>query len=136
MTAALSRLPAAGFVIPLTLAFILSVVIATIGWRNKGRPGGLRLAALMAAAGLWSGLYALELAVSSLSAKTLFAQLEYLGIATIPLAWFLFARDYSGATKPLRRRTLLPLGALPVLTFAIVMTNSYHPPGVEQRSPR
>ena len=126
MTAALSRLPAAGFVIPLTLAFILSVVIATIGWRNKGRPGGLRLAALMAAAGLWSGLYALELAVSSLSAKTLFAQLEYLGIATIPLAWFLFARDYSGATKPLRRRTLLPLGALPVLTFAIVMTNSYH----------
>jgi diguanylate cyclase (GGDEF)-like protein/PAS domain S-box-containing protein len=126
MTVDRPLLPAAGLVILLALAFVLSVVIATIGWRNKGRPGGLRLAALMAAAGLWSGLYALELAVPSLSAKTLCAQLEYLGIATIPLAWFLFARDYSGATRPLSRKTLILLSVSPLLTFAIVMTNPYH----------
>jgi signal transduction histidine kinase/PAS domain-containing protein len=81
---------------------------------------------MTAAAGLWALLYCFELATPTLAAKVFWAKTEYLGIALVPVAWFLFARAYSGAGKRLDRWVLVLIGLVPVLTLFLVVSNDFH----------
>lgn len=76
---------------------------------------------------IWSIAYGLELASSSLDQIKFFINIEYLGIATLPLNWFLFCLDFCNKDcwyKKPRNLTLILL--VPIITILLVWTNAYH----------
>lgn len=82
---------------------------------------------LMGSNAIWSLAYGLELSSSTLEQAMLFVNIEYLGIATLPLFWFLFCLNFCDKEywyqKPLNIILLL---IIPIATLVLVWTNSYH----------
>lgn len=75
---------------------------------------------------LWSVNYAFEVGLTDIEYKYFFARLEYIGIAFAPVAWFLFAAEYTGVYKELARKYEKAFFVLPLLTIFLVITNSLH----------
>ncbi len=82
---------------------------------------------MMLANAIWSIAYGFELASSSLSQIKFFINIEYIGIATLPLNWFIFCLNFCGKEcwykKPLNLAAIL---LFPILTILMVWTNSLH----------
>ncbi len=75
---------------------------------------------------LWSFAYAMELASASIPVMNAWGLVQYAGIATTPVFWFLFAMDYSGVFKQLRKRFSALLFLVPVTTWILLATNETH----------
>ncbi len=80
----------------------------------------------MAAAAIWSFAYALEISSTDYASNLLTTDIEYFGIATIPVAWFLFAVEYTGRWRWLKRKNVTLLFVVPALTVLLVTTNEFH----------
>lgn len=82
---------------------------------------------MMASNAIWSLAYGLELSSITLQQATFFINIEYLGIATLPLNWFLFCLNFCNKEcwykKP---RNLVLILFVPLLTLAMVWTNPSH----------
>lgn len=76
---------------------------------------------------IWSLGYGFELASDSLSQIRFFINIEYLGITTLPINWFLFCLHLAGKDcwykKPLNMAVLLSVS---IITVLLVWTNDYH----------
>jgi PAS domain S-box-containing protein len=114
------------YTLTLFVAALISIWLMLVAWRRRSLPGATAFAVLMLAVADWSLSYAFELAVADVSAKTLWAKVEYIGIVTVPLAWFLFVLQYTRQDKWLTIRTLLLLSLIPLLTLSLVWTNEFH----------
>ena len=84
-------------ILPIILSVLLAISLTIYTWRLRavgswGRPFTLLTVALA----IWSFGYALELAALDLSAKIFWIKIQYFGIVITPVAWFLFAVQYSG----------------------------------------
>ncbi len=110
---------------------LLACGLATIILSNyifrKGGKAVQWFSLMMFSNSIWSIAYGLELASSSLSTIKFFINIEYLGIATLPLNWFLFCLHFCGKDcwykKPLNLTLLL---IVPIITILMVWTNQYH----------
>lgn len=82
---------------------------------------------MMLSNAIWSIGYGLELASNTYGLMRFFINVEYLGITTLPVNWFLFCLHLSGKDcwykKPLNLAVLLGVS---VLTVILVWTNNYH----------
>jgi len=82
---------------------------------------------MMLSNAIWSIFYGFELASSDISQIKMLLNIEYIGIATLPLNWFLFCLHFSGKEcwykKPLN---LVAILTVPIVTIIAVWTNSYH----------
>ena len=114
------------YILPFFVPPTISAVIAVVAWRRRSVPGAHSLAWLMAAAAVWALAYVLELQSADLPDKLFWNRVVYLGIAVTPLAWIVFALDYTGRGSWLTRRNLALLAAVPVLTVVMVWTNNSH----------
>ncbi len=76
---------------------------------------------------IWSIAYGLELASSDIHQIKFLLNIEYIGIATLPLNWFLFCLHFSDKEcwykKPLN---LIAILIVPIATILLVWSNSYH----------
>lgn len=81
---------------------------------------------MLASGSLWSLGVTLEYCTVEFAAKLLWAKLEYLGIVGIPVAWFVFASQYTGRGEWVRRRNLALIMVVPLVTLALVFTNELH----------
>jgi two-component system, cell cycle sensor histidine kinase and response regulator CckA len=117
---------ASPYALALGVAALLGVALTVVGWRQRSRPGGLQFALLAAAAAVWALFYSLELTASTVDGKLLWARMEYLGIVTIPVAWFLFARSYTGMARRVNWRLAGVLWIVPLATVILVFTNDLH----------
>jgi len=78
------------------------------------------------AAALWSFGNALEIASVGLEDKLFWANVEYLGITTVPVFWFALAARYASlGNKPTGRQIALML-IVPAITNVLVWTNDAH----------
>lgn len=82
---------------------------------------------MMLSNAIWSIAYGLELASRTPEQIKFFINIEYLGIATLPLNWFLFCLSFCDKEcwykKPLNLTLVL---IAPIVTILMVWTNSYH----------
>lgn len=82
---------------------------------------------MMGSNAIWSIAYGLELSSHNLDQALFFINIEYIGIATLPLNWFLFCLNFcnkeSWYKKPLNLTLLL---IAPVTTLSMVWTNPLH----------
>ena len=80
----------------------------------------------MAAATVWALGEAVQSANVSMVVSVVANTLEYPGIVTVPVAWFLFALYYTGRQKYVTRTALALLFTIPVITVFLVATNPFH----------
>lgn len=104
----------------------LTALIAFYIYKRGGEVVRL-FSAMMTSNAIWSIAYGLELSSSSLTHALFFVNIEYLGIATLPLTWFLFCLCFTNKEcwykKP---RNLAALLIMPIITIGIVWTNPWH----------
>jgi diguanylate cyclase (GGDEF)-like protein len=95
--------------------------------RQRGQvPGRNALSFLYAALTFWCLAQTVTTLVASERAQLLATQFSYVGIALTPVAWFLFALTYSQRVMRMSRRVLNVIAIVPVITIAMVWTNSWH----------
>jgi PAS domain S-box-containing protein len=113
-------------VIPLIAAALVSAGVAVAAWQRRPAHGAVAFATMMVAIAVWTAGYALELVADTLSTKVLWAKVEYLGIAFVPIAWFIFAVRYSRQSQWPRWPILTGLSIVPILTLILTWTNEGH----------
>jgi PAS domain S-box-containing protein len=115
-------------IILLIFSSLLGFFLALYIYFNRRSPGSQALSVLILAASLWSIGYAFELIAKSPSNKLIWEKFEYLGIVTIPLAWFTFVSQYLGNPKWMKEilKHRFILGFIPTLTLILVWTNELH----------
>lgn len=104
----------------------LALVVAVVAWRRREMPGAAALALTMLAVAIWAGLNMLEYTAVGFQNKLFFGKLEYLGIASVPPLWLIFALSYCSLNRFLSRRNLVLLWIIPVVTILMAVTNDLH----------
>jgi len=104
------------------IAGSLSIVVG----RRRSALGSQPFAFLMAGVAVWSLAYGLELASTSFATMRWWLWVEYLGIATAPVSWFLFALQYAGYRTRLTRPRVAALFLIPGVTILLNATNGLH----------
>lgn len=114
---------------PFTFVYLASAAISLFAARTMWRrpaAGAKTSAALMVAMAVWSSAYALELASTSQATQLAWAPALYLGILFAPLAWYVFALQFTGRDAWLSRPALAVLGLLPLALYLLVVTDRWH----------
>jgi PAS domain S-box-containing protein len=114
------------YIIPLLIATLITLALASYGWQRREASGALAFALLMLVLTEWSFFYALELACPRLECKIYWAKVQYFGITTLPVAWLLFALQYTNRQEWLTKRYLSLIGIVPLITILLVWTNEAH----------
>jgi PAS domain S-box-containing protein len=114
------------YVIPLIFSTLILTGLGLFALRKRPASFALPYAGLMLATAFWSLTYALELSTANFQLKLLLTKLQYIGIVCTPLAWLIFAIDYSGYKSWVSRYKLALLGIAPAITIGLVWTNEYH----------
>lgn len=118
------QLPAHSFFILLTSGF--TALLAYFLWQRRRAPGSKPLALLMIAVSEWSLMAVLEDFAIEVSSKVFWSKIQYLGIASVPILFLIFALQYSQQDHRLTRRHWAILWTLPVITVGLVITNEWH----------
>ncbi len=115
-----------GYAIVLILAVLFACGSAALAWPRRNARGGTAFVLMMAATATWELFRVLEAVAVLPDAKIFWARFEYFGIATVPVLWFLFTRQYS--RRDHARAGLGPawLWIVPALTLVLVFSNEYH----------
>lgn len=82
---------------------------------------------MMLSNAIWSLGYGFELASNTLEQMMFFVNMEYLGITTLPVTWFLFCLHLAGKDCWYKKKlNLAMLLAVSLLTILLVWTNDHH----------
>src|SRR5689334_2030730 len=65
-------------------------------WRQHRWPGSLSLAWLALSIAFWMSTFSLELGATGFVSKLFWAKLQYAGIVSAPLAWFVLCSHFDG----------------------------------------
>ncbi|MCE5239461.1 PAS domain S-box protein [bacterium] len=105
---------------------LAAILAAHYAWRRRQMPMAGALEALMLSVAVWSLGVAAEMASHSLTVAMQWVKVEYLGIATVPVTFLIFALHYANRTDWLTQRRLAALFVVPALTVVLVATNELH----------
>lgn len=112
--------------VALLLATGISLTCAVLAWRRRSAPGARQIGLLMLAVAWWELFSALGALAIDVPGKLLWAKVQYLGIASSPVLWALFAYRYLFPDRPFRSRWWWALWIPPALTVAVAATNDLH----------
>jgi len=115
------------FALALFLGAALNLGVARAAARREA-PGARTCTVLMLALAWWAGGYGVELLTTTVAAQRAWARVEYLGVLTAPLAWWIFTLRFSGRDAWLTRPVLAALCLVPAILYALVLTD----PGLHQ----
>jgi PAS domain S-box-containing protein len=117
-------------VIPLVPALFVSIAVGTaaaiLAWRERPEPGATPLVGLLVGQSWWSTCIIFKLRAPALESKLLWADLAWAGVVVIPVAWLLFALEYTGRDQYVRMRYAALLSVVPVVTVALALTSESH----------
>jgi signal transduction histidine kinase len=114
------------FVTLLLLSTAVSGVLVFELAPRRGAPGASALLLTIFADALWAAGYALEIAAGTLVAKLFWSQVQFIGIAILPVGIIIFALNYSGNQHLLSPMRILGLFAPAVLTIIVAFSNPMH----------
>jgi PAS domain S-box-containing protein len=115
------------YIFPLLVSTIIASFVAIYVWQRRATASGAMALALLAlACAEWSLGYALEIAGADLPTKIFWGKSQYIGIATVPLLWVIFAYSYSTKGIQMTRRNVSLLSIVPLITLILAFTNEYH----------
>lgn len=112
--------------IALMATAIISGAISILLWHRRRLAGGAALALLMMTVAGWSLVAAMEAGSVRLAAKVFWSQFEYLGSGTATTLYLFFALQRTGSNIRIGSRRTFALWLLPVVNFAMALTNRWH----------
>ncbi len=104
----------------------ISFFLAIYAVRRRAVAGAGWFAVMMLACAVWSITGIGESLVAGLDTKIIWSQFSYLGIVSLPVAWFFFAVRFSGRDKWLKPSNLWLFWLIPAVTLLVVATNQWH----------
>ena len=114
----------------LTAVMLITVVVgmtaALLAWRERQEPGSVPLTAMLAGQVWWSVFFIFEHRAPTLAGKVFYSDIQWIGVVVIPVAWLLFALEYTGRDHYVRPRYVALLSVVPVVTVALAATDQYH----------
>jgi hypothetical protein len=101
----------------------LAAGLAVFAWKHRESGAATPVAALLAAAAIWSVAQAAELLLDHPSAKVWAARVEHIGIEALPVTFLLAALHISGRGEAVTIRRVVLLSAVPAATLSLVWTS-------------
>ena len=114
------------FLIILLISVIAALILVARLWNLRNMPGAASLLFANLALGLWSFSYVMEIVTPGLAEKLLWAKVQYLGIAFLPVWFLFFILTYSGRAAQIQRWQIISLIIIPTLSVTIAFTNEMH----------
>jgi len=108
------------------ISLLMTLFLINRAWKYRQTAVFKTFIVLISALAWWSLAAFVEITVASLDVKYFWVKMSYLGIVIVPLAWLIFAIQYSEKGKWITRGRVIILAVLPVLTLGIVWTNALH----------
>ena len=109
---------------PLSVALLAAVATGTsaaiLAWRERPDAGATWLALLLAGQVWWTTFLVFELEASSLAAKALWYDVQWVGVVVVPVAWLLFALEYTGRDQFVRPGVVAAACVAPAITVLVV----------------
>jgi len=103
-----------------------AIWVSIVAFSRPGVPGGRTFGWLNLAIAHWCMSSASHAFDQTLDSRILWAQIQYIGIVSVPPLWLLFAADYARSPWAARRRWRYALWMVPAATIAAVFTNDAH----------
>jgi signal transduction histidine kinase len=110
----------------LFVSAVTTLILAIYGWRNRDIPICQPFTLLMAAATVWTLGEAIQGMNIDLATSLVVNTIEYPGIVTVPVAWFILSLYYTGRERYITRKTLPLFFIVPAISIAFVATNQFH----------
>ncbi len=115
------------YALPLLWGAGLELLLALYAWRRRARvSGAAAFTVLLLGITIWGAGYGMELLSRSIEVGLLWAKIQWIGIATVPVAWFVFALQYCGRTQFPGPRQIILLSVPGLLAILFAWTNEYH----------
>lgn len=111
------------FIAILLISFCIAIMLVVRLYSLRGTPGAFGLLLSNIAMAVWILGYIFEMIDPDLSQKIFWAKLQYLGIATLPVWFLLFAITYQERSAQFRPIRLALLLGIPVATISTVFSN-------------
>ena len=105
------------YTIPLAIAGILVTGVAIYAWKNRNVRSAVPFAILSTAIAGWTVAYTFQLTAVDIEWKQLFANVQYIGIAIVPVAWLMFTVDFSTSVSWFNRGKTTLLMVIPGITI-------------------
>ena len=105
---------------------LMTIGLAPIAWKRKQVQGAKWFALMLAAVGLWSLTYALELMATAPSTKLFWIKIEYIGIVSLAPLWLMFSLTYTHKDKWGSGWSRYVIWIVPIISYLLVLSNDYH----------
>ncbi len=108
-------------------AAALAAGTAAYIWRHRHAAAAMALpmAVMMGSITWWVICYALQISLEDVTHKLIAHRATYLGIVIVPVAWFVFAAQYSQQQAWVTRRNLVLLLIVPAITTVLIWTSEW-----------
>jgi len=110
----------------LALSIVISVLSATIAWRNRDARGGTPLAVLLGAQAVWAAGTLAGSLVPGTETAVVISEVVLLAVVVLVAALLVFALEYTGRESYVRRGTIALLSVEPAVLTVLVWTNETH----------
>lgn len=107
-------------------SIVSALSLTVLAWRQRPKPGATAFAVLMAGGTWWVATSSIGLFTTEMARRLFLHKLEWVGLVTIPVAWLLFALEYTRRSEFVSKRTVALLGLVPGITLGLVWTNDIH----------
>ncbi|WP_233562137.1 histidine kinase N-terminal 7TM domain-containing protein [Halorubrum sp. Atlit-8R] len=108
---------------PLSVALLVAVTVglagAILAWRERPEPGATWLAVLLAGQVWWATFLVFELEATTLPAKALWYDVQWVGVVAIPVGWLFFALAYTGYDRYVTPFSVAMVSVVPAATVAV-----------------
>jgi len=100
-------------------------ILSIMAFQRRSSPLVLWLMVVTICAGIWDFGFAVEIISPSLQGKIFWANVQFLGITFLPVAWLAMTMHFTG--QPRRSLRIIPaLGIIPAITNIVIWSNPYH----------
>lgn len=114
----------------LTLVLLITITVgvttALLAWRDRSEPGAKPLVAMLFGQCWWSIFLVFQLEATTLAAKLHWVNVSWIGVVIIPVAWLLFALEYTGRDHYIQPRYVAAISVVPAVTVLLALTGEYH----------
>jgi diguanylate cyclase (GGDEF)-like protein/PAS domain S-box-containing protein len=104
---------------------LISAVLAIYTFNIRNVTGSRVFALVMLAVSVWSLSYGAELACLNLEGMMSIIEIEYLGIATVPVLWLILTLLYTGHRRWVSPLYIIGLFIIPFITVVLVSTSQF-----------
>lgn len=113
------------YLFPLILSALALCVLGLLVWRQRRNSASLFMFAVVVCLEIWVIGFILEIAADELETKIVLANLQFIGIDLLPVAWLALTLTYTGHLRTWGH-LVRGLVGIPILNQLIIWTNPWH----------